>query len=190
MTNYLTKTFIDSKMDDLLGPSNLERELGPIHGQNVHRRKVYGYEIRDPFDSERSYFRQNPNVAGMAAEDGRVTLNPYSRLTAQQQDAVARNEAARLYIRDRKLDFDFDPTHEQQRSFAGTAYANDPYNMRATILARIISNDPSAGQVTPRQQEWADWIKTQLQRGQGDVVGTLNRRPQKGNMPLMPGEMQ
>ena len=29
--------------------------------------KIWGYEVRDPYDSERSYFQQNPKVTGMAA---------------------------------------------------------------------------------------------------------------------------
>jgi GH24 family phage-related lysozyme (muramidase) len=125
-------------------------------------RKVWGYEVRDPYDIEHSYFRSNPRVAGMAADDNRITLNPYSGLTPQQQDAVARNEAARLYMREQKFQYDFDPTPEQTKSFAGTAYAGDANAMRSTLLARILSGDASAGAYTPRQKEWADWILSRL----------------------------
>ena len=128
-------------------------------------RKVWGYEIRDQlFPSEQQYFRQNRHVTGMAADDNRIVLNPFSMLPSEQQEAVARNEAARLYMRENqnRFKFDFDPTPEQQQSFRGTPYENDPYNLRATILARALSGDPSAGTLAPRQQQWVDWLLEQL----------------------------
>lgn len=125
-------------------------------------KKVWGYEVRDPFDSESNYFWQNKHVAGMASDDGRIVLNPYSTLKPHELDAVARNEAARLYMRERKFNFDFDPTPEQVQSFRGTAYERDPFNMKATILARAISGDPSAGTLSQRQREWVDWLLPQL----------------------------
>lgn len=125
----------------------------------------WGYEVRDQlYPGEDQYFRQNRHVTGMAAEDGRVILNPHSGLSPQQQNAVIQNEAARLYFRENqnRFKFDFDPTPEQQQSFRGTAYENDPYNLRATIVSRILSGDPSAGNYTARQKQWADWILEQL----------------------------
>lgn len=125
-------------------------------------KKVWGYEVRDPYDSEHNFFRQNRNVTGMAAEDGRITLNPYAMLNPQQFESVAKNEAARLYMREKGYKFDFDPTPEQVQSFRGSPYANDPHNMSATILARALAGDPSAGALSPRQQQWVDWLAEQL----------------------------
>ena len=127
-------------------------------------KKVWGYEVRDPYESERNYFQQNRKVTGMAAADGRVILNPYAMLSPQQFDSVAKNEAARLYMRERAFKFDFDPTPEQVQSFRGSPYANDPHNMSATILARALSGDPSAGTLSPRQQQWVDWLADQLNK--------------------------
>lgn len=126
-------------------------------------KKIWGYEVRDAYDSERNYFTQNRKTAGMAADDGRIVLNPYSMLAPQQMEAVARNEAARLYMREKKFNFDFDPTPEQLHAFRGTPYENDPFNLKATLLARALSGDPSAGQLTPRQQQWVDWLLPQLE---------------------------
>uniref|UniRef100_A0A6H1ZG35 Uncharacterized protein n=1 Tax=viral metagenome TaxID=1070528 RepID=A0A6H1ZG35_9ZZZZ len=39
---------------------------------------------RQPYESERNYFRSNPNVGGMAAEDNAVILNPFSNLSQEQ----------------------------------------------------------------------------------------------------------
>jgi hypothetical protein len=128
-------------------------------------RKIWGYEVRDNlYPGEDSYFRQNRTVTGMAADDNRVILNPYSGLGQQQMESVLRNEAARLYMRENqnRFKFDFDPTPEQTQSFRGTPYENDHYNLRATLLARALSGDPSAGTLTPRQQQWVDWLREQL----------------------------
>ena len=129
--------------------------------------KVWGYEIRDSlFPGEDRYFRQNPKVTGMAADDGRIIINPYSGLSNMQRQSVVKNEAARLYFRENqnRFKFDFDPTPEQQQSFRGSPYENDPYNLRATIVARILSGDPSAGNYTPRQEQWSNWIVEQLNK--------------------------
>ena len=124
---------------------------------------VWGYEVRQPYDSESAYFNKNTGVAGMASSDGRIVLNPFSPLARDQQHAVAQNEAARLFMRDRKFKFDFDPTPEQRQAFRGTAYESDGHNLRATLLARFLSGDPSAGQPTQRQREWVDWLRPQLE---------------------------
>ena len=124
---------------------------------------IWGYEMREPFDSERQYFRQNAKVGGMAAEDGRIVMNPYSMLSPQQREAVARNEAARLYMREKQFKFDFDPEPHQIEAFRGTPYENDHDALRATILARALSGDPSAGKLSARQQQWVDWLLPQLE---------------------------
>jgi hypothetical protein len=126
--------------------------------------KIYGYEIRRPYQSELLYFHQNPHVGGMAAEDGKIILNPVSMLKPEEQMAVARNEAARLYMRENKLVPNFDITPEQKSSFANTEYGtaqNEPY-LKQTVAARILTGDPSAGAVTQQQKDYATWIQTQL----------------------------
>jgi hypothetical protein len=40
-----------------------------------------GIQMRKPYAGELDYFKNNPSVAGMATEDNKVILNPYSRLT-------------------------------------------------------------------------------------------------------------
>lgn len=129
--------------------------------------KVWGYPVRSSlYPGEDNYFRQNRNVTGMAADDGHIVLNPYSGLSAQQQQAVMRNEAARLFLRENqnRFKFDFDPTPEQAQSFRGTPYENDAYNLRATLLARALSGDPSAGTLSQRQMEWVNWLREMLDR--------------------------
>lgn len=111
------------------------------------------YKKRPPYPGEDAYFKSNPKVTGMAAEDGMVTLNPYSGLSPQQQNSVYLNEVARLYMREHGTPR-VSLTNDQQGLLAGTTYkdAADEHR-RATILARILSGDTSGGIPTMEQQE-------------------------------------
>ena len=116
------------------------------------------FEERPPYPSENEYFKANPHVGGMAAEDGRVVLNPFSSLTAAEKKAVAMNEGARLLMRGGSVprpDFSLTP---DQADFFATINKGSPYgseqDIRETIAARILSGDQSAGNVTPEQVEY------------------------------------
>ena len=117
-------------------------QLGPRHRQEL-------------FSGEDSYFKQNPHVAGMAAEDGKVILNPYSKNSPREQSAVYKNELARLFMRERGLVPDFTVTDQQRQTFDGTPYEGKDAEMRQTLAARILSGDPSAGETTPDQDKFA-----------------------------------
>jgi hypothetical protein len=107
--------------------------------------KMFGKKIRSKlFPGEDKFFKERPEVAGMAAEDGSVILNPYSSLSKKELSAVAQNEALRLKMRDDDFDPKFDLTEDQLKFFKGTEYEKNPKAMRQTILARIYSGDPSA----------------------------------------------
>jgi len=109
-----------------------------------------GGEKRQPYPSEKNFFSQNPSVSGMATEDGRVTLNPYSPLSMQEKQYVAVNEALRNLLNQTPLNFPLTPA--QSGYLSGTNYANAPDHARkATILARILSGDPGAQ--TPTQEQ-------------------------------------
>lgn len=108
-----------------------------------------GVQERTPHLSELWYFANNPRVAGMAAEDDRITLNPFSPNPPEGQRAVAYNEAARVHMRTNPaLRPQYDLTPEQQERFGGYG---SPDDIRQTIAARILSGDPSAGQPNPAQ---------------------------------------
>lgn len=133
----------------------LSRELKP--------ESYYGYSTREPSQSERDFFNKNPNVAGMASEDGRIVLNPQSKLGPTERSAVARNEAARLWMRDNKVTPSFALTPDQKKKFEGTPYAKDEAALKQTIVARIISGDPSAGNVTPEQRQFSESIRGRME---------------------------
>lgn len=117
------------------------------------------FGIRKPYNTELSYFKSNPNVAGMATEDNKIILNPYSKNTAKEQEAVAKNEAIRLFMNIQNIAPSFDLTEEQQKFFKGSAYEKDPVAAKQTIISRILSGDPSAKNVTEEQMKAAKEIE-------------------------------
>lgn len=113
---------------------------------------VYGYRIRPPYPGEDEYFRRNPTVGGMAAEDGQITLNPHSPLSEEERAAVAKNEAIRLHQRDLGMRYTFPLTRQQESFFADTPYGRNSDAARQTVVARALSGDPSAGVLTEDQR--------------------------------------
>ena len=114
---------------------------------------IAGVPIREPFKGELDYFRKNPSVAGMATEDNKVIINPFTQLSEQQKRSVAINEAARVWMRTQKeYAPDFSLTKQQEQFLDTTTYRNAPKADRlATIAARLLSNDTSAGVPTADQ---------------------------------------
>jgi len=107
--------------------------------------KLFGFEIRNKlFSGEDAFFKNRPEVTGMAAEDGKIILNPYSKLTPQEFNAVAMNEALRLKMRKDGFNPEFAITDDQKKFFEGTEYQDKPEFIRKTILGRIYSGDKSA----------------------------------------------
>jgi hypothetical protein len=103
------------------------------------------YELRkDLYPGEDKYFQENKNVTGMAAEDNKVILNPYSSLSDTEKKSVVKNEQLRLWMRNNDVVPNIILTKEQELFFKGTAYENAPNEKKQTIIARILSGDPSA----------------------------------------------
>ena len=137
--------------------------VGVINKNEKMMADYYGYKVRDTlYSGENDYFRKNPHVSGMAAQDGNIIFNPYSKNV--NFDAVGNNEASRLWMRENNVVPKFNVTDEQKAAFRGTAYENDENALKHTILARIISGDPSAGKITPMQQTWANWLSDNLNK--------------------------
>ncbi len=120
------------------------------------------YGIRSPFKGELDFFRERPEVAGMATEDAKIILNPFSSLSDKEKRSVAINEAIRLYMKDNEVQPDFELTDEQKKLFEGTEYAADEAAAKQSILARILSGDPSARNATLDQTLAAQKLKAQL----------------------------
>jgi len=116
--------------------------------------------LREPSESENEWFKNNSNVGGMADfESGTVVLNPFSKLSDPEKQAVVKNETARLAMRKNNLVPEFQLTPEQEVSFRDYG-GGDELAKRETIVGRIISGDPSALNVTPEQKAFADKVSS------------------------------
>ncbi len=117
---------------------------------------------RPLYDSEHAYFKENPHVGGMATEDNKVVINPYSKLTDKEKDAVRLNEASRIFLRTAGVP-KFKLGEDQEKFLNSNEYAKaSDDDRRATILARHLSGDPSAGAMTPEQEAHVKWLRTSL----------------------------
>ncbi len=125
---------------------------------------IAGVPVREPHPSELRFFQKHPNVGGMAASDNKIILNPHSSLSPKEREAVAVNEAARVHMRTNKnLKPSFDLTPEQTANLKGTSYENaSPQDRMATIAARILSGDPSAGAPTPEQSSFVERLSGKM----------------------------
>lgn len=111
------------------------------------------------YPGEDQYFKNNPDVTGMAADDNKVIINPYSSLSEQEKAAVYENEAARIQMREQGVP-NVSLTKEQEATLAGTTYKDAPdEDRKATILARILSGDKSGGIPTLEQSEAVKKLK-------------------------------
>jgi hypothetical protein len=122
------------------------------------------FGTRDPEEGELAFFKKKPNVAGMATDDNKIILNPFSKNSPAEQQAVAQNEALRLFMKKTNFAPVFDLTDEQKEFFKGSAYATDQDAARQTILARILTGDPSAKTATPEQIKAAQELGKYIQQ--------------------------
>jgi hypothetical protein len=122
--------------------------------------------IRNPEDSELEYFKANPTVSGMAAEDNKIILNPYSKLSKKEQDAVALNEYGRIVMRTNpQFAPNFVLSDEQTKFLNSNTYKDAPEQDRmATIAARLLSNDPSAGTPTIDQLKFVNKLQEYINK--------------------------
>ena len=117
---------------------------------------------REPYTSEVDYFKQNPGTAGMATEDNRVIVNPYSNLSEIERKALIKNETSRVLMRNMPSNErpSFSITPEQRNTFKNYGSEQD---IRETIAARILSGDPSAGAATKEQMAFASSLGKKMQ---------------------------
>jgi hypothetical protein len=148
---------------------------------------LYGDKYRGKlYPGEDAYYRENSHVAGMAADDGMVTINPYSQISDQERQSVYENEAARLFMREKGTP-GVDLTELQDGFLNTNTYRNASKDDRiATILARLISGDPSAGDPTFGQTKAANKVRSGMEPSSGEfnaLSGYGNRRDgtQKGS---------
>tara|TARA_R100000152_G_C6677280_1_gene112069 strand:- start:65 stop:496 length:432 start_codon:yes stop_codon:yes gene_type:complete len=136
------------------------KSVSEYANQRANNKKFFGFEVRNKlFPGEDKYFKKNPKVTGMASKDGKIILNPYSKLSQKQRNVVKMNEALRLKMRkDNYNPPKFAITDKQKKFFEGTEYEDNPKFMRETILARIYSGDPSAMATEEQRSELKKYL--------------------------------
>jgi hypothetical protein len=117
--------------------------------------------VRDPYQSELGYFKSNPSISGMMTEDSKIIVNPYSKLSNSEKQAVIANEGYRLLMKQGNITPDFQLTPAQIDRFKDTPYGKNPTALKQSIVARILSGDPSAA-ATPEQKEAAKNILNRI----------------------------
>jgi len=122
------------------------------------------FGTREPEKGELEFFKKRPEVAGMATEDNKIILNPFSKNSPAEQQAVAQNEALRLFMKQQGTNPEFKLTDEQNKFFKGTEYEKDQAAAKQTILARILTGDPSAKNATPEQIKAAQALGASIQQ--------------------------
>lgn len=128
------------------------------------KRSYFGYTIRIANEAEISWFESNLNISGYASDDGKIVINPFTTLCKDELDAVCINEAIRLFMREHKIVPRIRPTKRQLSFFRGTAYEGNNGELKKTIIARIVSGDPSAQDFTPHQKRVANEIQKLAQK--------------------------
>tara|TARA_R100001530_G_scaffold20353_1_gene16983 strand:+ start:782 stop:1177 length:396 start_codon:yes stop_codon:yes gene_type:complete len=121
--------------------------------------------LRTPYSSELDYFKENLDVTGMATEDNKIILNPYSTLSDNEKQKVIENETARIIMRkDKNMIPKFSLTEEQEKFLDSTMAYKDasPEDRSSTIAARIFSGDPSAGRATEEQIQFVDNLRKKV----------------------------
>jgi len=126
-------------------PQSIVLESDDVPIGNVGKEVQIDNQVRNKlYPGEDKYFKENPNVGGMMTEDNKVIINPYSNLTDNEKQAVIKNEKIRLNFKENNIVPDIDITEEQRALFKGTPYENNEDAMKQTIVARIMTGDPSA----------------------------------------------
>ena len=138
---------------------------------------AYGYPVKDAKElGLDSYFKANPQVAGMAwggGENGTdpkservIVANPYNEYMsdAKKRSGLLKIEAARHLMGERKYDpaFDIHPEQQEWRKTLGQ-YATNDTALKQSIISRILSGD-DVPSVTKEQKNEADKIDEMLSK--------------------------
>lgn len=113
-----------------------------------------------PYYEENNWFASNRNVSGFSTEDGRVVLNPFVYLWPNEITSVLINESVRVFLTRNPIVIpSFSITQWQKHAFCDYGCSK---NIRHTIIARLVANDPSAGRPDQFQKKIAYSLSKKL----------------------------
>ena len=106
----------------------------------------------------------NPALDGYGGP--RIVVNPSTFGNEKDALCVAFDEGFRILMEHMGFECVSEPTDEQRRFFADTAYADDEVQLRRTILARICTLDTSVKDPTDEQlQEAVEFLDSVMEAG-------------------------
>ena len=106
----------------------------------------------------------NPALDGYGGP--RIVVNPSTFENEKDSLCVAFDEGFRILMEHMGFECVSEPTDEQRRFFADTAYADDEVQLRRTILARICTLDTSVKDPTDEQlQEAVEFLDSVMEAG-------------------------
>ena len=106
----------------------------------------------------------NPALDGYGGP--RIVVNPSTFGNEKDALCVAFDEGFRILMEHMDFECVSEPTDEQRRFFADTAYADDEVQLRRTILARICTLDTSVKDPTDEQlQEAVEFLDSVMEAG-------------------------
>lgn len=116
------------------------------------------YPERAATESERDFFKRRPDVAGYAADDKTVVLNPFAEKSDQWKASILKNERIRQYLRDYPKDFSFPIASHQEEWAKNNEYGKDKGALQQSIVARILAGDDSLAPYHPAQLRAAQGV--------------------------------
>jgi hypothetical protein len=166
-------------------PENVARQQVPHEAVKASQRNsastttplfnsLQDIQVRLPHPSELKFFKQNTHIPAMMTEDGAVTENPFAKkpdgkpFSPKELAAVQMNEKIRVWLKRQEVNLGFDLTPAQQKQFKTYGELQD---IQHTIIARILTGDPSAGEATPEQQAIAQQVKAAILQNKGTPNG-------------------
>ncbi len=126
---------------------------------NTQQNRTYGGILsRPPYPSEQAFFNSS-GVNAYASPDNAAVVSQ-NVTDPNMLRSLMMNEAARVWMRNNKLQPTFTPTAEQRDLLRGTAYANAPQgDVQQTLAARLLAGDPSAGTPTREQEAFVKRLR-------------------------------
>ena len=97
--------------------------------------KLFGFKIRTKlFSGEDEFFKNRPEVAGMAAEDDTIILNPYSKLSKKHKELTKKWRSIKV----NKTNFDKLTNQQRTKRYNNaTKTINQLGNQRNEVLQSI-----------------------------------------------------
>ena len=144
-------TYADGTIGDTTAEHLREARESKALSEALLRQDAKGGDAGDEV-TENAEIVNNGEVADTPVTNGpRIVINPTTFRNGKDALCVAFNERFRVFMEASGYEPQSEPTEDQRRFFADTAYADDELMLRRTILARIATLDTSVKDPTDAQ---------------------------------------